>query len=646
MRSLGLLLAIVVFAAASPHRAVDNTFTFRLSLLGHEIGRETDTVTSNGDVTQLEADFAFDDRRSHIALTGALEMRDGAPQRLVVKGRTYRLFESDAEVVVSGSRAHVRDGRVESDVDIGTRPFFPIESFAPLGVQERLIQYWIAHDRPASIDAPPAGPVRIVSRGHDEVRTGSGTHRLERLAIDGPVWGREAAWIDADGRLAALTTWAGALPFEAVRDGYEAQRDWFVARAVRDRIDDLVSLTNDFTPAASGDFALVGATVIDGTDRPPIQNATVVVRRSRIAAVGPSSRTRVPDGVKTVDVTGMAIVPGLWDMHAHASQIDWAPVYLASGVTMIRDMGGEMPFLTAFRDAIASGRALGPRVLLAGLIDGPGPQSFGGVTAATPEEGVAAVRRYHEARFEQIKIYDLVPPDVVHAIAVEAHRLGMTVTGHVPRGMTPESAIETGFDQIAHMRLSGAPGSPDAEREIAFYKAHRTVIDPTQSWNELAGRSDATPIQSFLPDLPRLPRALARMFAHMPGSDRDPQAVHARRLASLRLLKEAVDAGVPVVAGTDKGVPGFSLPREIELYVEGGMTPLQAIQAATIVPARVMGLAREAGSVETGKRADLVVLAGSPLDRIENIRTARWVVAAGRLYDCAALWRAGGFRAE
>ncbi|HET7618319.1 MAG TPA: amidohydrolase family protein [Vicinamibacterales bacterium] len=646
MRPLRLILAIIVFAAASPRRPADNTTTFHLSLLGHEIGREIDTLTTNGEVTQLEADFAFDDRRSHIALTGTLEMRGGAPQHLVVKGRTYRLFESDAEVAVSDGRAHVRDGRVEWDVEIGSRQFFPVESFAPLGVQERLIQYWIVHDRPAGIDAPPAGPVRIVSRGRDEIRDANGTRTFERLAIDGPVWGREAAWIDADGRLVAVTTWAGALPFEAVRDGYEAQRDWFIARAVRDRIDDLVSLTTDLAPAASGDFALVGATVIDGTGRAPIPNATVVVRGSRIAAVGLSTRTRVPDGVKIIDVAGMTIVPGLWDMHAHASQIDWAPVYLASGVTTIRDMGGEMAFLTAFRDAIASGRALGPRVLLAGLIDGPGPQSFGSVTAATPAEGIAAVRRYHDARFEQIKVYDLVAPEVVRAVAAEAHRLGMTVTGHVPRGMTPESAIEAGFDQIAHMRLSGAPGSPEAARQIAFYEAHRTAIDPTQSWNELAGRSDATPIQSFLPDLPRLPRPLGRMFAHMPGSDRDPQAVHARRLASLRLLKEAVDAGVPVVAGTDKGVPGFSLPREIELYVEGGMTPLEAIQAATIVPARVMGLARETGSVEPGKRADLVVLAGSPLDRIENIRTARWVVAAGRLYDCAALWRAAGYRAE
>ena len=266
------------------------------------------------------------------------------------------------------------------------------------------------------------------------------------------------------------------------------------------------------------------------------------------------------------------------------------------------------------------------------------------VTAGTPEEGIAVTRRYHDARFEQMKIYDYVAPDVVRAIATEAHRLGMTVTGHVPRGMTAQSAVEAGFDQLAHMRLNGQAGSDQSNAQIAFFKAHGTVMDPTQSWNELGGHASATPIESFLPGVTRLPLPLARMFASMSGSSNAPATIHARLLGSLHLLKDAVAAGVPVVAGTDKGVPGFSLQREIELYVEGGMTPLQAIQAATIVPARVMSMDRETGTVEPGKRADLVVLTGNPLERIENIRTARWVVTAGRLYECGGLWRAAGYQ--
>jgi imidazolonepropionase-like amidohydrolase len=330
-------------------------------------------------------------------------------------------------------------------------------------------------------------------------------------------------------------------------------------------------------------------------------------------------------------------------MHAHAAQVDWAPVYLASGVTTIRDMGGEMAFLTAIRDAIASGAALGPRYILAGLVDGPGPQAFGAVTAATPEEGVAVVRRYHDAGFDQIKIYDYVTPDVVKAIAAEAHRLGMTVTGHVPRNMMAQSAVDAGFDHIAHMQLRGQPGSDASIAQIAFFKTHNTVMDPTQSWSELSSRPAETPLSDLFPGVERLPKPLRRMFDSMAARSGDAQSIHDRQVESLKLLKNAVDAGVRVVAGTDKGVPGFSLSREIELYVDGGMTPLQAIQAATIVPARAMKLDLDVGTIEIGKRADLVILEASPLDNIRNIRSTRQVVANGRLYDCNSLWVAAGY---
>ena len=454
--------------------------------------------------------------------------------------------------------------------------------------------------------------MRIAARGETTLTGGGGApaRHLERLSIDGVVWGTETAWIDpARRQLVALATWTGALPFEAIRDGWQRHRDRFIAEGIADRIADLERLTRGVRVQASGAFALVGARVIDGTARPPIDHATVVVRDGRIAAVGPSASTAVPADAARVDVAGKTITAGLWDSHAHASQVDWAPVYLASGVTTIRDMGGEEPFLVAVRDAVASGAALGPRYLLAGLIDGPGPRAFGMVTASTPDEARAIVRRYHDERFEQIKVYQLVPPSLVPVMAGEAHRLGMLVTGHVPDGMTWRSVVEAGYDSIAHMQLRGQPGSEATVAQIAFFKAHHTAMDPTLSWNELAGRSMSKPLDSFLPGVSRLPVPLARMFASMDGGSGRPQT------NSFRLIEEAADAGLLVMAGTDKGVPGFSLQRELELYVEGGLTPLQAIQTATLMPARAMGLDAELGTVEPGKLADLVVFDANPLDQ-------------------------------
>jgi imidazolonepropionase-like amidohydrolase len=645
-----------VFTSVGRMQAPAGAPTFHLFFLAHEIGAETDTRKKTADGQHLDATFQFTDRGTAINLTAALdEAADGAPRQLTVKGRNYRLFASDSNVTISGQRAHVRDLTTERDITLGGKPFFPIDNYAPIGMQGELIKYWIAKGRPAELTSAPSGPViRITSRGTQAPAYFSDVPNLERLAIDGVVWGRETAWIGTqDNRLVAITCWAGALPFEAFADGWQSQSDWFIAEAVKDRIDDLERLTAATPTVRRGTFALTGATVITATDAAPIANATVVIRDDRIAAVGPSASTPVPSGVPATDVKGATIIPGLWDMHAHAGQTDWAPVYLASGVTTIRDMGGEEGFLVAIRDAIDSGKALGPRYMLAGLVDGPGPHAFGKVVAGTPDEGRAVTRKYHDEHFQEMKLYSDVKDDVGKAIIDEAHRLGMTVTGHVPTDMRKDGVggpgtgvVEDGFDGIAHMQLRGASGSDASRAQIAFFKEHHTVMDPTESWNELSGHPASIPLGELLPGVDRLPLPLARMFASMSWGAGDADQFKTRQRATLALLKDAVDAGLLVVAGTDKGVPGFSLQREIELYVDGGMTPLQAIQAATIMPARAMRIDKEVGTIEVGKRADLVVLTANPLENIRNIRTARYVVTNGRMYDCDVLWRLAGYASK
>jgi len=663
----GLLIAtvlggILMAAPAEQAGAASSVRTFSLFLLGHQIGEERRTETVSSSARQLGFDFKYTDRGTEVALTSTLDLGpDGEPRRFVTKGKTYRYFNADSEVTIAGDRVNVRDGLNQTGFIVTHLAtgggVFPLDNAAPIGVHEELIRYWMSHGRPGVILAPPAtsmpaGEIQITRRGVETMPIGEGddSFRVERLAIDGAVWGRETAWWasrpggrDAsDGFLVALVSWVGGLGFEAIATGDERHHGAYVAAAVRDRLDDLHAWTTAVAPVRSGTYAVVGATIIDGTGRAPTPAATILISDGRITAVGPSTTTTVPRGVATVDAKGQFIIPGLWDMHAHVGQIDWFPAYLASGVTTIRDMGGEFEFLKPVKDAIAAG-ALGPRLLAAGLIDGPGPRAFGSVSVSTPDEARAAVRRYHEAGFEQIKVYLIVPPALVPVITDAAHQLGMAVTGHVPAGMTAQAVVEAGFDSIAHMQLRGQPGSPDATAAIAFFKSHGTVMDPTQSWNEFLSRSAKTPLSALHPDIDRLPPALARLLAATTLADTDPAVIRSRQLDSWRLLRDAVRAGVPVVAGTDKGVPGFSLQRELELYVEGGMTPLEALQTATIVPARAMKLDKDLGTIEAGKRADLVLLGANPLDRISAVRTAQRVVVNGRLYDTAPLWKTAGF---
>jgi hypothetical protein len=331
-------------------------------------------------------------------------------------------------------------------------------------------------------------------------------------------------------------------------------------------------------------------------------------------------------------------------MHSHVTQIEWAPVYLGAGVTTVRDMGNEFEFITALRKDINAGRALGPRLLLAGLVDGPGPNAFGVYYASTPEEAKQVVGKYHDAGFEQIKIYSLITPPMVEAICAEAHRLGMTVTGHVPNGMTIDQAANAGMDQVAHLAIRGEAGSDDVNRIIGVLKERKTVIDPTQSWNELLGHAAGTPLAAFQPGAPKIPPPLFRLFSNAGTAGIDSAAARTRLERGLRIVKALHDAGVPVVAGTDEGVPGHSVHREIELYVEAGFTPMEALQAATIVSARAMKLDGELGTIEKGKRADLVVLNANPLEKIQNVRTVRWTIKDGKIYDAPALWRSVRFQ--
>jgi imidazolonepropionase-like amidohydrolase len=305
-------------------------------------------------------------------------------------------------------------------------------------------------------------------------------------------------------------------------------------------------------------------------------------------------------------------------------------------------MGGEKRFLVAFRDAIAAGRVLGPRLLLAGLVDGSGPEAFGTVYADTPEQGRAVVGAYHAAGFQQMKLYTLIKPDVAGAIIRRAHELGMTVTGHVPRAMTLASMVDSGADNVAHLPLRGDPASADLKAQIQMLAAKHVVIDPTASWNELLSRSRQTSLASFQPGFDEAPWPLRASYGSVRNTGDSTSATRALR-SQLALIKALHDAGVRIVAGTDYGLPGFSLLRELELYVDAGLSPLDAIRAATAVPADVMGLSADAGTIETGKRADLVVLDADPLADIHNVRRGRWVVANGRMFDMATLRRAVHF---
>src|SRR3954470_456640 len=617
-------LALLALVALAPSAPPAPSAPLALFLLGHRIGSEQYTLTSDA----LTAHFEYLDRATKIALDTTLTFgKDFTPLSFGSHGRSYRIFPVDTSVPTASGAANT----------------FTLDGMAPISAQGLLIRYWLRHGRPRAIRLEPSGDLVGITELPAWRDTARGRELLQ-FTVDGVVWGAESVWLDrTDEHVVAAVTNAGVLGFEAA-DESVSEIGPFVRGAMRERLREAADLKTRTPYVQAGTYALVHGRILDGTGAPAIENGTVIVRNGRIAAVGDAAATPVPSGVRALDISGKTVLPGLWDMHGHVGLAEWGPVYLASGVTTVRDMGGEFDVVTALRDAWRDGRALGPRLLLAGLIDGPGPGSFGHVTAADPAEGRAAVRRYKTAGFEQMKLYSLLDRPTVAAIIDEAHTRGMTVTGHIPNGLTMREVVEMGMDHIAHLGVRGAAGSDEQRETIAFLAAHHTVIDPTLSWNELLGRSAQTPIASFIPRVEHAAPPLRRMLEAANAGDITPQQAHERMLRSLQTVKALHEAGVPIVAGTDKGVPGVSLAREIELYVDAGLSPIDAIRAATAVPARVMGLARDTGTLVPGLRADLIVVDGNPLARIADIEKVSFVSTNGRVYETAVLWRAGGFR--
>lgn len=655
--------------AAQPRPPVVEQGKFRLHKMEQPIGEETYQVVKDGDSFAVTMNFKFTDRGTAVPLTasfrGAPDLR---PEHFAIKGKSSRQSEIDEEIEIQADKLRLRSRDRWSEAALPSQPFFTIAGYAPATMQMLMVRYWASHGSPAELATLPSGSVRIEARGQDNVSVDGETIPLQRYTVKGLIWGRETLWMDAHHNLAAVvTTDAEFDHFEAVRDGFESALGEFVGRAGSDEMADLALISKGISGSRADTMALVGGTLIDGTGRAPLTDSVIVVHKGRIVAVGSRADVKIPKHATVIDAHGKTILPGVWDMHAHFEQVEWGPIYLAAGVTTVRDCGNEFEFITAVRDAIAQGRGLGPRILAAGIVDGSSPMAIGVERVDTPEQARMWVDRYHAAGFQQMKIYSSVKLEEVKAITEEAHRLGMTVTGHVPEGLNAYQVIDAGQDQINHISYiadimhASLPAnasreerikavttidlqSADAQKAIAFLKAHHTVLDPTLSVFEFFTATTAKPPASFEPGVNQVAPELAEQLTDVPPPSPRSEAVEKVFQKDLEIVGALHRAGVTMVAGTDQTVPGYSLHREMELYDKAGFSPMEAIQAATIVPARVMKLDNELGTVEAGKRADLILLGANPLEDIHNTRKVEYVITNGVMYNCAQLWKSVGFK--
>ncbi len=438
--------------------------------------------------------------------------------------------------------------------------------------------------------------------------------------------------------------------------------------------------------AVDNTLVLNHVTVIDATGAAPQKNMTVVVTNGRIAAITATFDEPQLTNPENIDATGKFLIPGLWDMHVHWYDEDYLPLFIANGVTGIRMMWG-VPEHHEWRKEIEQGTLLGPRLYIASaIVDGPNPFWPGSVVASNAVDGRAAVKNAKAEGADFVKVYSLLSRDTYFAIADEAKKERIPFAGHVTMSISAEEASNAGQMSIEHLDgILNACSTRQAEllKSAQQFLADRLATnDPTRFFAEdhreleLALDSySADKAQALFATFSRnhtwqcptltVLRLLAifdeswtndARLKYMPpdvradwvGTDRHKHRSAEFQAFGKRLFKKELEltgemhrAGVDILAGTDTlnpfCFPGFSLHDELELLVQAGLTPMEALQAATLSPARFMGREKESGTIEKGKLADLVLLDANPLDDIGNIRRINAVVCRGKLYSRPAL---------
>ncbi len=628
--------------------------SFFLHKFAQNIGREKYSISKKDNQLSYQVDFLFTDRGSPVPLKANLVTTENhEPLSLFIKGSTSRFSAINDSIRIQKTMSVSWVDSVITKQAL--KPFsFPVAGYSPGTVQMVLLQYWEKNGKPKSINLLPKGEVNITNDGKETVRFQNTDLILNRYIISGLIWGNEIVWTDQKGNLICLiTNDAEGDKLEMMREAYESLLPQFISKAASYAMK-LFSSSMKLNEQKNKTLAIVGGNVIDVEGKENINNAVILIDNGIITKLGKRDNIKIPANATVINAEGKTILPGLWDMHAHFQQAEWGPAYLAAGVTTVRDCGNEYDYINAIKEAIDSHKGIGPLILKVGIIDGSGPMALGIVRADTKEEAVKVVNRYKNNGFAQIKLYSSVKPEIVKAICDEAHRLNLSVTGHIPQNMSTQAGIDSGMNMINHMQYVYAMMKRNKDRSVdledstskaalAFLKGHHTVIDPTIGVFEMTFRPVDEDIKIMEPNYDNLPLPLQQLFTTM-GMPAEAAKRNRPTYESMKnLVKTLYDNGITVVAGTDMGFPGYSLPRELELYVEAGLTPLQAIQTATITPAQVMNMDKITGSVKAGKKADLIILNANPLTEIRNIRNVNTVIKDGEVYNPHQLHKMVGF---
>lgn len=417
-------------------------------------------------------------------------------------------------------------------------------------------------------------------------------------------------------------------------------------------------------------LAITHVNVVDGTGATTRRDQTVIIRGNRIAAVGPFRTLAIPPEAREIPGRGKYLIPGLWDMHVHTvtpGGRETLALYVANGVTGVRDMAGEWDQLRAWRQEITRGEELGPRIVASGPYIEGGDVPIPHFLARNAVEAAAAVDSLVRLGVDFVKLHSQLTREVFFASARAARAHRIPFTGHVPRSVSVSEASDSGQRSLEHLlqipvactsaeSLSLAPRFPvqrvlgrctSQPLDTLFSRLVRngTWVVPTlvAAYEIAHWPKRDLPGDAYASHLPDTLRAFVSQIFPMPDSippDADVvgSALFAKRIELVGAMHRA---GVRVMPGTDAPLrnspPGFGLHAELDLFAEAGMSPFEVLRSATLEPARYLGMADSSGAISRGMLADLVLLDADPLTSVASLRRIHAVVANGRFVDAASL---------
>ena len=385
-------------------------------------------------------------------------------------------------------------------------------------------------------------------------------------------------------------------------------------------------------------LAITHIGVIDCTGAAIKPDSTVVISGGRITAIGLSENVKIPADARVVDAKGKFLIPGLWDMHGHLTNATEAafPLLIMNGVTGVRDMGGDLAQIDRWRSEIDRGQRVGPHIIRAGpFVDGPKEGVANRLTVRTPEEARQAVRELKAKDVDFIKVHNALPPEAFFALMDEAHKEHIPVAVHLPKGVSSAEASDAGVASLEHI---------ETINESALWRKGATAKTVQQAVDENLGPAGQEVFQRFVkngtwyvPTLVAYERGFV-LWSNDPGSLKPRLDVHQKQIELVRMMHKA---GVQIMAGSDFSdwamVPGVDLHNELALLVEAGFSPLEALQAATLNPAKFLGKTDMFGTIRVGRVADLVLLDMNPLEDISHTRKIHAVVLGGKFFPLASM---------